>query len=297
MIDSNTLEYDGEDFTIKVGDYKLIGCQWKPHEPKYNLIFVHGLYFFVTYFKDVFADILQDGGMVFACDHIGHGRSPGPRCSNTIEELAEEISQVVMHSYSVNPGMPTFIYGHSMGGMGAIYLAMKRKNSICDMVDGIIADAPWISNCPQRQPSCCLLACVRALEYLLPTIHIDSGISHFSNEMDHDWVEKIHHSEYFTTKLTPRLFNSALDARLWIRENIQEWPENMPMLFLQGGKDNLVFADENVFWAKKVSESKENSKIVIKFYDEGSHMLTKMPNRNEVINEICTFIRSNSFQE
>jgi acylglycerol lipase len=142
------LDYDGEDFTIKLSTgEELLGQTWKPEgDPKFIYLFMHGLGAFLTFKKDFFYVILENKGVVFGSDHLGHGRSPGPRVSCTADELADEVVQLCRLARERYPNLPIILHGHSMGGMAVIFTMLKRYEELRPLkITGVIAEAPWLS--------------------------------------------------------------------------------------------------------------------------------------------------------
>ena len=289
------IDYDGEDFTVNVGSLPLAGCQWKPEgDIKFNYVFVHGLSVFTTFKKDFFPFVHELGGMVFATDHIGHGRSPGSRVSCTIDEIVEETKQVILHAEQVNPGLPLILHGHSMGGLTVLTLALRFPDFTREHVKAIIAEAPWISSCPQRQPGCCLMGLIRMVNCCCGKMAIDGGVSHFSSDNDPTWVSMISNSPLFAPVTTPRNYISAQDTIKYVRANYGNYPGDIPLLFLQGKKDDLVNAEESDVWINELIATHQNSDIEYHLFDEGPHVMLKTKIRPDVLKVMIEWMRKHS---
>ena len=125
------IKYDGDDFNVPLNSVHLMGQIWKPEgEPKFVYVFVHGLAVFITFKKDFFKIIQNMKGVAFACDHLGHGRSPGARVSCKIDEVVEETKQVIMLAHKRYPNLPILLHGHSMGGLTVLKLAMTNQDFV-----------------------------------------------------------------------------------------------------------------------------------------------------------------------
>lgn len=286
------IDYDGEDFTVPVGNFGLLGQMWKPSgDPKFIYVFVHGLDVFTTFKKDFFHVILDMQGVVFGCDHKGHGRSPGPRISTTIDEIVEETFQVVKHAKDLYPDLPVILHGHSMGGLTVLTLAMKRPEFVTTYIEGMIAEAPWISSCPQRRVGCCTLCGAKMIRGCAPNAQLNGGVSHFSPDLHPKWVELVSKSPLFGQTVTPRLFCSVQDTIKFVRENQQAWPNDLHLLFVQGKKDDLVDAEESDVWIRSMM-SNDKRHIIYKQYPEGPHVMLKTKIRGEVVREFLSFIES-----
>lgn len=289
------LDYDGEDFTISLDDQTLKGMTWKPEgEVKFNYIFVHGLSVFVTFKKDFFPFITGAGGQVFGCDHIGHGRSPGSRASCTIDEIVEETKRVILHAKKTNPNVPTVLHGHSMGGLTVITLSLRFPYFVKQNINALIAEAPWIAKCPQREPNAIEMFGIRLLACIAPRYGVSPGVRLTSDLESKKWANALRKSKLIAPVTTPRLFLSAKSTIAWVRSNIDTWPNEVPLLFLHGRRDDLVDPKESEEWIEKLKEKYSTSDITSKFYDDGPHVLLKAKIREEVVNEMMNFIRSKS---
>lgn len=287
------IEYDGEDFGFTLFDTAIQGCQWKPEgEVKFNYVFVHGLSVFVTFKKDFFPFVTQLGGMVFATDHIGHGRSAGSRVSCTIDEIVEETKRVILHAEETNPNVPLILHGHSMGGLSVLMLALKFPDFLKEHVNGLIAEAPWISSCPQRQPGCFVMGLIRMLNGCCGTMGLDGGVRHFSDDNDPTWVKLISESPLFAPVATPRNYVSAQDSITWLRANYNLYPEEVPLLFLQGKKDDLVNAEESDEWINQLINAKPKATIEYHQYPEGPHVMMKTKIRPTVITDVLNWMNA-----
>ena len=284
------LDYDGEDFTIDLNGTKLLGQTWKPAgTPRFVYIFVHGLGAFVTFKKDFFYIILEQGGVVFGCDHLGHGRSDGPRVSCTIDELVEENVRVINLAHEKYPDLPIILHGHSMGGCASIMTVFKRWDDIKGKVSAVIAEAPWISKCPQRELGRFERVGINMLAKIWPTKQLPAGVDLFSPDLDQKWVKLCNESPLYSHTLTPRLYLSIEAAHAFIHQSHHLWPAELPLLFIHGGNDALVDPKDNDKWIKTVME-RDGLDVTYKFYEDVPHVPLKCPRRKEIITDILKFI-------
>ena len=107
---------------------QLYSRYWQPVEPVVGSIFLcHGFGEHLGWYDGLASQLAQLGLLVFGHDHQGHGRSEGRRAY--IESVEEFVSDVIRHSVEVKaeyPGLPMFLYGHSMGGMIAVATVIRN---------------------------------------------------------------------------------------------------------------------------------------------------------------------------
>jgi alpha-beta hydrolase superfamily lysophospholipase len=289
------IDYDGEDFTVKLSTGpELLGQTWRPEgDPKFIYIFMHGLGAFVTFKKDFFRIILREQGVVFGSDHLGHGRSPGARVSCTPDELADEVVQVARLARERYPSLPILLHGHSMGGLAVIWSILTRCDDLRPLgLKAVIAEAPWLSKCPQRPTLKWYEKFGFAvLKRVWPTVKLTAGVPLFSDDLDPTWVALCKATPLYCYNITPRLYTSGMDAQDYVQGNPGAWPRDIPLLFLQGGKDPLVDAVDNGKWIEKVIARNEVD-VTYKYYPDSSHVLLKCVNRGEVVRDILNFLHS-----
>ncbi|OHT10581.1 Clan SC, family S33, methylesterase-like serine peptidase [Tritrichomonas foetus] len=286
-----TLDYDGdEDFSVNVGGYDLVGQIWKPKEtPRYAYIFIHGLGCFITFKRDFYPVITNHGGVVFACDHIGCGKSPGARTSVTVDEILDETLKIIDLVKAKYPGLPIVIHGHSMGGLSVIMLGLTKYDKLCDEVKCVISEAPWVSKCPQRNPGAIEHAGIRLLGWTFPKLLVPAGVELFTPDLDPRFVELVDNTPLYSHGLTARLFLNVEGCQKFAEENKEKWPPQLPMLYQQGTEDNLVDPVANDKWIKPLL-NKEGLNVTYKSYEKGPHILLKSPLRPHVAKDILDYI-------
>ena len=284
------IEYDGEPFTIKESGVDLFGNIWKPAgEPKFVYVFLHGMGAFITFKKDFFYLILERQGVVFGCDHLGHGKSQGKRTSSTVAEVVDATVQVVNLAKQRYPNLPIVIHGHSFGGLSSLMTVYTRYNDIKENLKCVIVEAPWISKCPQRELNRVEQYGVRFLGKVIPNMGIGVGVDLFSPDLDKRWVDLVRDDPLYSHKVTPRLFVSALDAQQYIRDNIANWPKELPLLFLMGKADALVDPADNEKWVTDLQKV-DGVQVTYKSYENVPHVMLKCPYRATIIKDMFEFM-------
>ncbi|GAC1472953.1 MAG: monoacylglycerol lipase [Chloroflexota bacterium] len=120
--------------------YQLHSQCWAPdHDPRAAIAIVHGYAEHSGRYSHVVEYFVPRDYEVCAFDHRGHGRSPGRRGHiNAWTEYREDVRIFVTVIQNRRPGLPVFLYGHSLGGLIALEYALHYP----DGPRGLIASAP-----------------------------------------------------------------------------------------------------------------------------------------------------------
>lgn len=115
---------------------------WLPDgAPKGVVLLVHGLGEHSGRYTNVVHRLVPEGYAVYALDHMGHGQSQGAReVIHTFEDLTEPLWQFRQQVVPRHSGVPTFLLGHSMGGLIASLHALEHAEGL----SGLVLSAPAV---------------------------------------------------------------------------------------------------------------------------------------------------------
>jgi acylglycerol lipase len=112
---------------VKAADGNCLqGYEWKPASApvRATAVLVHGIHDHPGRYAELALALNQRGVAVYAQDHRGHGASGGARQrADSVEQLAGDVTLAIAEARRRHPGVPLFLYGHSMGGLVAAHLA------------------------------------------------------------------------------------------------------------------------------------------------------------------------------
>jgi acylglycerol lipase len=265
-------EYDGEDFTIPLPPYTLSGCLWRPASPEYVVVYVHGFGGFVSANHDVSDIIVASGGVFMGCDHMGHGRSPGPHCSCTVDEILVETELVIRKARELFPALPIFLYGYSMGGLAVLQGVFQKPDFSVSNLRGVIVGSPWISTSSMGFATGLAAWLVSKI---FPHFEWPAGTNKWPADLRPDYAESMANCRYYLTRITPRLLDSALRTMTTVRKAYREWPKELPIVFMQGENDALVNPGMNRAWFEELRRATGGNVVDVKWYQGGNHNLLK----------------------
>ncbi|WP_141731742.1 alpha/beta hydrolase [Oligoflexus tunisiensis] len=121
---------------IKADDGLRLHIWYRLHPEARAQIFIsHGYAESTLKYRELAYDFYQQGYSVFMWDHRGHGWSDrvGPQKHNVdvirFTDYSDDLRKLV-ETLPRNPALPTFIFGHSMGGAIAIDFMQKHPSQI-----------------------------------------------------------------------------------------------------------------------------------------------------------------------
>ncbi len=194
--------------------------------------FVHGIQEHIGRYGHV-AKAFTDAGFAFnAFDLRGHGRSGGPRLfAPSYEALMGDVDIHLEETRKRFPGVPLFLYGHSMGGSIVLYYCMTRKPALA----GVISTSPGLGS-GTRQPALKMLF-GRIMNLILPTTIIPTGFPPDGMSRDPAVLENVSKDPLFKAGISVRLGLEILRTGEWLGKQT-EFP--LPLLIMQGSADKYV---------------------------------------------------------
>ena len=208
---------------------------WEPEAaPKAVVAFVHGLGEHIGRFAHVGEAFTSAGYALMGFDLRGHGQSEGPRGHTpSIEAFMQDIDLLLEHVHQRYPGLPTFLYGHSLGGILVLNYGLRRKPAL----KGVIATSSGLRTALEKQPVKIMMANV--LGGIAPTVLIPSGLA--TSGLSHDpQVERVYLKDPLVhDKISLGFGKVMLSAVHWALQHASEFP--LPLLLVHGTDDPIAF--------------------------------------------------------
>jgi alpha-beta hydrolase superfamily lysophospholipase len=232
--------------------------------PRAAILLVHGLGEHSGRYAGWAARFNGNGVTVRAFDLPGHGRSEGrwgvipsgEKVFDTIDKMCAEISAEL-------PGVPLFIYGHSLGGGIVLNYLVRRRPA----VTGAIITSPWVILSETPPPLKAFIANLAG--NLAPGMTQPSGLKIEYLSSDPEVV-----SAYSNDPLVHGLISAGLYR--WMtsaaKETLARASEiSVPLLLVHGRNDMITSPSGSVQVAGSAP------KATLKLWDEGYHELHNDP--------------------
>lgn len=261
-----------QEWTWKSPDnLEIYSRQWLPAAaPKAAIALVHGHGEHIGRFDHVAAALTQAGYTLLGFDLRGHGKSAGPRGHTPgYPALMEDITAFLSQLDARAPGLPRFLYGHSLGGNLVINYALRCKPNL----RGVIATGPWLELAFQPPASQVRLA--RFMNRIAPAFAQGSGLNTQGLSHDQAVVAAYEQDPLVHDRISARLFVSMYETGLWALEHASEL--TLPMLLMHGAEDPITSAKASAEFARRAGD-----KVTLKVWESLYHEIHNEPVQADV---------------
>ena len=253
---------------------------WVPENrpAKAVVCLVHGIGEHTGRYLHIAEAFTREGLVFFGADLRGHGNSRGKKGHfPSIEVVNKDIDLLLEHARERYPGIPLFLYGHSLGGILVLYYCLKQKPDI----QGVISTSPGLHNALEKQPV--KLFSARVLGLLVPEGSIPSGLN--INELSHDQdsIKAYSNDPMVHDRVTFGFGKAMLKVTQWTLKHAGEFP--LPLLLMHGKADSMSYPSSSIEFAAALNG---NCKLVL--WDEGYHELHNEPFKEEVLKTMTSWI-------
>jgi alpha-beta hydrolase superfamily lysophospholipase len=225
---------------------------WMPEQPKAAILLVHGLGEHSGRYVHFAEKLVAQDISVFTFDGRGHGRS----CSSEptayfsdYKDYLKDIDALLGKVKAFSPGLPVFVFGHSMGGGLVVSHALNFRPEI----NGIILSGPSLT--PGVDISKALIAISSVISFIAPKLKV---LKLNSKLISHDPEEVKKYDE------DPLVYHLAIPARTgyevlkMMKEMKAKFEEfDFPVLILHGSDDLLTNPEgSELLYKRAVSRDK-----------------------------------------
>ncbi len=256
---------------------------WEPSEVKAVFMAIHGGLAhggdYVTpalYFK-------QKGVATVSYDMVGHNRQKRVHITS-FDQFLDDGELFLKWVKSQYPGVPIFIMGHSMGGLIATHLGLKRLADE-ESIKGYIVSSPYLVNNVK------IPAVIKALSGLLSTFlpKLKAPVMDFTDVLTHDPAITQRHRKdekdfIRASECTCRFAVELTEAQSQLEAILPSWKH--PLFAVVAGKDKLAAPEGIMNMFKLINQNL----IECHFYSENYHENFNEVNRNEIFEKINTWI-------
>jgi len=251
---------------------RLHVATWPNPDATFLVVIAHGYGEHAGRYAHVAERLLAEGAVVVAPDHLGHGRSEGERALvERGEDLTDDLHLVAARARADHPGLPMVLIGHSMGGLVATRYAQRFGEEL----SALVISGPIIGGNDA----------IQALLDLdpIPEVPIDpTGLSRDPAVGEAYAADPLVYHGPFLRPTLEALFDGV--ARVAEAGALGE----VPTLWIHGTEDPLAPLEPT----REATELIAGSDFQQRIYEGAAHEVFNETNREEVLDDVVTFIHA-----
>ncbi|MCA9960272.1 MAG: lysophospholipase, partial [Anaerolineales bacterium] len=165
--------------------------------------------------------------------HRGHGRSPDRQCAHVNDwgEYRADVQAFLDLVHEREPGLPLFLFGHSMGGLITLNYVLHQPEGL----QGVVASAPALV---PPQASLPLRLAAQALARLSPQTQLDNGLDVTGLARDTAVITAYQKDPLVHGKVSARWVAEFQKTIAWTLAHAEAFKP--PLLIYHGDADRLV---------------------------------------------------------
>lgn len=245
--------------------------RWDPENlPSRIVLLVHGYAEHGGRYGHVAAALTGRGAVVYADDHLGHGRSDGERALITdFDHVVDDLHTLADIARNDHPGLPLVLVGHSMGGLLSGRFTQRWPNEVAGVAfcGAVIGDWQWARDVLKEQE--------------LPYIPFDPEAVSRDPAAGAQYAEDplVYHGQYK---------RGLLEAEVVALDQFQEHNDRLtrPVLLLHGTGDPFVPYQRSV----QAVLDMPTDEVTIHVYPEARHEVLNETNRDVFIGHLADWV-------
>ena len=257
---------------------RIFTRHWEPDgEARANLVICHGVNSHGGQYIRAGEEFARRGYAVTALDLRGRGKSDGERFYiENVSEYVTDLAQAIEHGRAHHPGLPTYLLGHSAGGVVSVSYALDYQ----DRIDGLICESfAFRVFAPDFA-----LKLLEGASHIAPHFHVlKLKMEDFSR--DPGWVAELNADPLTKGEVQPVATVAAL-ARAGERFEREFSRISLPVLILHGTADKATRPDGSEQFYREAGSADKT----LKLYDGHFHDLLNDVGREQVMDDILAWI-------
>ena len=293
------------------GGGKIHGCIWKPEgQPKAIVQILHGVAEHVKRYDHYAQWLNEQGYLVVAADHMGHGGSIGEvnirgYFNDGWFAVAQDAWTLLCSTMADYPGVPYYLFGHSMGSFLARTLLAKHPDS--GIAGCVICGTAWqpASLLTVALPLCKAL-CSRGGDRKESPFLQKLMFGSYNQKVEHvrtenDWLSRDDRvvDDYNADPLcgftcTAGLYRDMLLGISYVQkeESLRAMNTATPILFIAGSADPVGAYGKGVTQAAEEFKKAGMTDVKLKLYPMCRHEILNEINNNQVYADIFAWFES-----
>ncbi len=209
-------------------------CAAQPERAR--MVIAHGLGEHSGRYGNLVSLLIGAGVSAWVPDHRGHGRSGGKRghVLHFMQYVTDLRMMIDRARQDMPTGMPCFLFGHSLGGLIALYCAQQFS----DRVDGLVISSPALGMVIEV-PAVKKIA-GRVMSSVYPGLSMGNELDAAKISHDPEVVRAYENDPLVHDRVSARFFTEFMAAMQTVNQNAAAI--KAPLLLQLAGDDHLVNA-------------------------------------------------------
>ncbi|WP_116124423.1 alpha/beta hydrolase [Lewinella sp. IMCC34183] len=256
---------------------RLYAVDWRQDAPRAVLGVIHGLGEHCRRY-DGLADFFNRRGFaVVGYDRQGFGRSEGRKgYTADYRNYLDGVAQLRVQCERRYPGVPVFLYGHSMGGQLLLQYLIHRKPTI----RGAILSAPHIAEAFRPNPV--VVAVGKLMRRIYPTFTLSNQVDATKLSRNPSVVEDYRADPFVHDRLSSQTGIDLLERAAALRAYAGPLP--VPALLIHGTGDAITSHAESAAFAAR------SPGVSFRSYAGAYHELHHEPEREAILSDVADWI-------
>ncbi|MEJ2013280.1 MAG: lysophospholipase [Anaerolineales bacterium] len=215
------------------GGIQLWGQNWLPDHPaRAVFIIVHGLGEHSGRYQTLLEPLTDAGLAIWSYDLRGHGRSAGKR-GHILHwsDHHNDLDHFMSYVRSQSPGMPVFLFGHSLGTLIVAEYVLSRDRPLAGVILSSLSTEPVGVATPLQ------VMIARLLSNIWPGFTLPTGLDASTLSRIPQIVEDYRNDPLVHDRGTVRFATESLDTIDWIKDHADRM--TLPLLLVHGSEDSL----------------------------------------------------------
>jgi alpha-beta hydrolase superfamily lysophospholipase len=193
----------------------------------------------------------------------------------------DDISLMLDEAAAAHPGLPRFLYGHSLGGALVLNHALRRRPDIA----GAIVTGPGLRPARPQPPLKLILG--RALVRSVPALPLDNGLDRTGISRDPAVCAAYRDDPLVHGRVSARFGLDILTSGEWALAHAAEFA--YPLLLVQGSDDRIVSPDATREFAEAAGPG-----VTFQVWDGLYHECHNEPERADVLEAMVAWLKEHS---
>jgi len=238
--------------------------------PKGVICLVHGLGEHSGRYEHWAALLNNADYSMLTYDLRGHGKSEGQRGHiSTFNEFLDDTEILLTEAEKRFPGIPLFLYGHSLGAIIISNYVLRRKPQIAGVIlTGLAFKTPL-----RNQKLKIFLA--KLFGSIAPKTSMSTGLDPLTLSKDPEVVTKYKNDPLIHYQGSFGFAKESIDAINYAEQHAGEWM--LPLLLMHGEEDKLAFVEGSCEFAEKIG-----CDCTLKTWTKLTHEVHNEPEKEEV---------------